>query len=124
MEKITAEEFLNDYAIDDLHVFGRHEEHYSLDALLEEYASIKIQEYKERLKEEVQNLNNCQLKPEYLDQLDKARNTISKRHPEWNMMDKYSREQLQYCMADFAKEYLTLKIEQFNDNQTIDQTNL
>ena len=37
---MRAKEFLNDYAIDDLDVFGRHEEHYSLDDLMEEYAKI------------------------------------------------------------------------------------
>lgn len=37
---MRANEFLNDYAVDDLNVFGRHEEHYSLDDLMEEYAKI------------------------------------------------------------------------------------
>ena len=35
---MTAKEFLDEYAVDDLHVFGRHEEHYQLDGLMEEYA--------------------------------------------------------------------------------------
>lgn len=37
---MRAKEFLDDYAVDDLNVFGRHEEHYSLDDLMEEYAKI------------------------------------------------------------------------------------
>ena len=37
---MRAKEFLDDYAVDDLNVFGRHEEHYSLDNLMEEYARI------------------------------------------------------------------------------------
>jgi hypothetical protein len=37
---MRAKEFLNDYAVDDLDVFGRHEEHYSLDDLMEEYAKV------------------------------------------------------------------------------------
>ena len=37
---MRAKDFLNDYSIDDLDVFGRHEEHYSLDDLMEEYAKI------------------------------------------------------------------------------------
>ena len=37
---MRAKEFLDDYAVDDLDVFGRHEEHYSLDDLMEEYAKI------------------------------------------------------------------------------------
>ena len=37
---MRAKEFLDDYAVDDLNVFGRHEEHYSLDDLMDEYAKI------------------------------------------------------------------------------------
>ena len=37
---MRAKEFLDNYAVDDLDVFGRHEEHYSLDDLMEEYAKI------------------------------------------------------------------------------------
>jgi hypothetical protein len=43
-EVLNAKDFLNDYAIDDLNVFGRHEEYYSLDGLLEEYASLRVTE--------------------------------------------------------------------------------
>ena len=39
-ENMRAKEFLDDYSVDDLDVFGRHEEHYSLDGLMEEYAKI------------------------------------------------------------------------------------
>lgn len=38
--EMKAKDFLNDYAVDNLDVFGRHEEHYSLDNLMEEYASL------------------------------------------------------------------------------------
>lgn len=40
---MKTEEFLESYAISDLDVFGRHEEHYSLDNLLNEYARIQIE---------------------------------------------------------------------------------
>jgi hypothetical protein len=44
---MKAEEFLESYAISDLDVFGRHEEHYSLDNLLNEYARIQIEKDRE-----------------------------------------------------------------------------
>jgi len=37
---MRAKEFLKECSVDDFDVFGRHEEHYSLDDLMEEYAKI------------------------------------------------------------------------------------
>ena len=37
---MSAKDFLYDYSVDDLNVYGRHEEHYSLDSLMEEYAKV------------------------------------------------------------------------------------
>lgn len=54
---MRAKEFLNDYAVDDLHVFGRHEEHYSLDDLMEEYA--KIYHESEVKKLDIQRVSNA-----------------------------------------------------------------
>ncbi len=48
---MKTEEFLESYAISDLDVFGRHEEHYSLDNLLNEYARIQIEKDRKRIKE-------------------------------------------------------------------------
>lgn len=50
MENMRAKEFLDDYAVDDLNVFGRHEEHYSLDDLMEEYAKIYHESEVEKLR--------------------------------------------------------------------------
>lgn len=50
---MKAEEFLESYAISDLDVFGRHEEHYSLDNLLNEYARIQIEKDREAVKDAV-----------------------------------------------------------------------
>ena len=65
-ENMRAKEFLDDYAVDDLDVFGRHEEHYSLDDLMEEYAKIyhEIEVKKFRLGDVVESLpqeNYCKV---------------------------------------------------------------
>jgi competence protein ComGF len=58
---MKAEEFLESYAISDLDVFGRHEEHYSLDNLLNEYARIQIEKDRERIKANI-NFNDDGIK--------------------------------------------------------------
>jgi competence protein ComGF len=58
---MKTEEFLESYAISDLDVFGRHEEHYSLDNLLNEYARIQIEKDRERIKANI-NFNDDGIK--------------------------------------------------------------
>ena len=48
---MKAKDFLDDYAVDDFHIYGRHEEHYSLPDLLEEYASIRETKLYSRIEE-------------------------------------------------------------------------
>lgn len=48
-DKQTAEEFLDSYAIDDLNIWGRHEEHYLLNHLIKEYANQQTSEMQKEI---------------------------------------------------------------------------
>lgn len=41
---LTALDFLENYSIDDKDVFGRHDEYYRLDHLMEEFVKLKLQQ--------------------------------------------------------------------------------
>lgn len=57
MSNEKAREFLENYSISDFDVFGRHEEHYSLDDILAEYAKEQTALLQSRIKELEDELN-------------------------------------------------------------------